>query len=68
MPAAPTSAEIEAAFSAEPCVFRRFFEEVSVGMAIAGPERAVLASGTVVIESRPGEGTTVVARLPLVAT
>ncbi len=31
-------------------------------------ERAALASGTVAIESRPGEGTTVVARLPLDAT
>jgi len=31
-------------------------------------ERAALASGTVAIESLPGEGTTVVARLPLDAT
>jgi len=39
MPAAPTSAETEATFSVEPCVFRRFFEEAPVAMAIAGPDR-----------------------------
>ena len=39
MPAAPTSAEIEAALGYEPCVFRRFFEASSVGMAMAGPDQ-----------------------------
>ena len=65
MPAAPTSAEIEAALGYEACVFRHFFEEASVGMALAGPDRAALAGGTATIESCDGQGTTVVARLPL---
>src|SRR3990172_7284938 len=39
MPAAPTSAEVEAALGYEACVFRHFFEEASVGMALAGPDR-----------------------------
>jgi len=39
MPAAPTSAEVEAALGYEACVFRHFFEVASVGMALAGPDR-----------------------------